>query len=107
MRGCGECALVFSPVSVGNIHAAGIGEQPHTGYDELNFDAKFDLDLTPKARLTFAYQQTDLNDIWRTHSTIHGVSYEGTTPGTDRERILDQRRQLTGTSVVLGVQVKF
>ena len=91
----------FSPVSVGNIHAAGIGEQSHTGYDGLNFDAKIDLELSPNARLTFAYQQTDLNDIWRTHSTIYGVSYEGTTPGTDRERILDQRRQLAYAQLAL------
>ena len=88
-------------MSVGNIHAAGIGEQSHTGYDGLNFDAKLDLDLTPKARLTFAYQQTDLNDIWRTHSTIYAESYKGTTPGTDRERILDQRRQLAYAQLAL------
>ncbi len=91
----------FSPLSVGNIRAAGLGEQSHTGYDGLNFDAKLDLDLTPKARLTFAYQQTDLNDIWRTHSTIYAESYGGTAPGTDRERILDQRRQLAYAQLAL------
>ncbi|MDQ3620985.1 MAG: TonB-dependent receptor [Verrucomicrobiota bacterium] len=91
----------FSPLSVSDIYAAGIGTQSHTGYDGLSFDAKLDLDLSPKARLTFAYQETDMNDIWRTHSTIYGVSYEGTTPGTDRERILDQRRQLAYAQLAL------
>ena len=91
----------FSPLSVGDIRAAGLGRQSHTGYDGLNFDVKLDVDLSPKARLTFAYQQTDLNDIWRTHSTIYAESYEGTTPGTDRERILDQRRQLAYAQLAL------
>ena len=84
----------FSPLSVGDIRAADLGRQSHTGYDGLSFDAKLDVDLSSEAKLIVAYQQTDLNDVWRTHSTIYGVSYAGTTPGSDLERILDQRRQL-------------
>lgn len=90
----------FSPLSVGDLRAAEIGRQSHTGYDGFSFDGRLDLALTPTTRLTLAYQQTALNDVWRTHSTLYAVPYAGTTPGTDRERILDQRRQLAYAQLI-------
>jgi hemoglobin/transferrin/lactoferrin receptor protein len=72
-----------------------VGRQPKTGYSEQSIDAKLEYFLTPKSRLVFAHQTIDQDDAWRTHSTIYGALWSGTTRGNDLERILDQNRHLT------------
>jgi hemoglobin/transferrin/lactoferrin receptor protein len=80
--------------SFGDVRAAGIGIQPQTGYDELSWDLKFQLHPTADSTLTLAYQQTDQDDVWRTHTTRYAMPWRGTTVGTDFHRILDQQRRL-------------
>lgn len=71
------------------------GLQPRTGYDQWAFDVRLDVALDDHWQLTAVHQQVRQNDVWRTHSTIYGRSYEGTTTGTDRLRLFDQERSLS------------
>ena len=71
-----------------------IGLQPRTGYDEWDADAKFEWRPAPNQSLILAHQSVDQDDVWRTHSTIYAKPWEGTTPGTDLARVLDQTRVL-------------
>jgi hemoglobin/transferrin/lactoferrin receptor protein len=73
----------------------GDGEQPKTGYEETDFDAKAAYRLSPELRLIVAHQTVDQDDAWRTHKTIYAQSFEGTTVGSELERVLDQNRHLT------------
>ena len=79
----------------GNIDAAGLGELPHTGYDEQDFDAKLEYFLDATTRLTLFHQQVRIDDAWRVHKTIHGLSWAGTSVGNELARILDQDRTLS------------
>ena len=71
-----------------------VGTQPRTGYEERNADLRLEYDLVADTTLAFGYQYVDQDDAWRTHRTIHGISWEGTTVGTDRKLSFDQQRQL-------------
>lgn len=71
-----------------------VGTQPRTGYDERNADLRLEYDLSPDTTLAFGYQYVDQDDAWRTHRTIYGISWRGTTVGTDRKLSFDQQRQL-------------
>ncbi|MBN4060333.1 TonB-dependent receptor [Planctomycetaceae bacterium AH-315-I19] len=73
----------------------GAGRQPRTGYDELDGDFKVEYYINPNTRLVLAHQRVDLNDAWRTHRTIFGRPFEGTTVGNELRRVLDQNRELT------------
>lgn len=84
----------FSLKDYGNVRAAGLGEQPYTGYDEWDVDSKFEYFFLPNVRLTIAYQHVNQDDIWRAHKTVHGVSWRGTEVGSEQRRVLGQRRQL-------------
>ena len=79
----------------GNVHSAGYGDQPTTGYDEWAYDARLDISLDPNWTLTAVHQQLRQNDVWRTHATIYGISFEGTRIGTDLKRAFDQERSLS------------
>ncbi len=79
----------------GDFDAAGLGEQRFTGYDEWSADVKFEVSLSEGARLTLSHQRVDQDDIWRTHRTIFGESWEGTTVGNELARILDQEGSLS------------
>src|SRR5690606_18198927 len=72
-----------------------VGRQSHTGYFEYNWDVKLDYLLTPNSQLVLAHQTVDQDDIWRSHATIYGTGWHGTTRGTDLRRSLDQHRDLT------------
>jgi hemoglobin/transferrin/lactoferrin receptor protein len=67
----------------------------NTGYDQWAFDLRLDVALDDQWQLTAAHQQSRQNDVWRTHSTTSGVSFEGTAIGTDRVRSFDQARSLS------------
>jgi hemoglobin/transferrin/lactoferrin receptor protein len=71
------------------------GIQRQTGYDQWAFDVRLDVALDDNWLLTGVHQQARQNDVWRTHDTIYGVSFEGTTIGTNRLRLFDQERSLS------------
>lgn len=71
-----------------------VGEQPRTGYDEWDLDAKVDYWVTPTSRLVYGHQTVRLNDAWRPHATIYGIPWSGTTVGNDWQRSFDQARDL-------------
>ncbi len=71
-----------------------VGLQPKTGYSEWDLDAKVDYHLGPASRLTYGHQSVRLDDAWRTHSTLYGLVWSGTTRGSDLSRVFDQARDL-------------
>ena len=79
----------------GDVQAAGIGRQPKTGYGEWAYDVRFDAALTDQWTLTAAHQQLRQDDVWRTHSTVFGIPWAGSTVGSDLRRSFDQERSLT------------
>lgn len=79
----------------GNVDAASLGNQLYTGYDEWAYDIRLDVALDPDWTLTAVHQQVRQNDVWRTHATIFGRSWEGTAVGTDFRRSYDQERSLS------------
>ena len=81
--------------SYGDVEAGGsTGVQPKTGYDEQDANARVEYELTDTSTLLLGYQYVNQDDAWRTHRTIYGISWNGTTVGTDRELRFDQQRQL-------------
>lgn len=72
-----------------------VGTQKKTGYSEQDWDAKFEHFTDNDARLVIAHQGVNIDDAWRTHTTIYGISWEGTTVGDELKRALDQNRELT------------
>jgi hemoglobin/transferrin/lactoferrin receptor protein len=79
----------------GDLIAADFGELPHTGYDEWAYDVRFDASLNEFWTLTLAHQRLEQDDVWRTHATIHGISFAGSEVGEDLRRLKDQQRQLS------------
>jgi hemoglobin/transferrin/lactoferrin receptor protein len=73
----------------------GTGRQRKTGYDDSAFDVRLNGKLSEHQRLVVAHQTFGMDDAWRTHSTIYGSRWRGTTPSNDQERMLDQNRHLT------------
>jgi len=71
-----------------------VGKQDQTGYAERDWDAKLEYRLNEHSRLVYGHQTVDLDDAMRTHTTIYGLRWNGTTAGTDFERELDQNRDL-------------
>lgn len=71
------------------------GIQRQTGYDQWAYDVRLDVALSNNWQLTAVHQQVRQNDVWRTHTTTSGVSFAGTTLGTDRLRLFDQERSLS------------
>ena len=64
-------------------------------------------DVSPETTLVAGYQYVDQDDAWRTHRTVYGISWEGSSVGTDHELVFDQRRELAylivhGTLHLLG-----
>jgi hemoglobin/transferrin/lactoferrin receptor protein len=71
------------------------GVQPMSGYRENSGDLKLTYRPAGPLRVTAAYQRVRQDDVPRTHATIHGKSFAGTSLGTDWQRNLDQSRDLT------------
>jgi len=71
-----------------------LNDQPKTGYDEWNVDTKAEYRFHPDSKLVLGYQHASQNDVWRTHRTIYGIPWEGTTIGTDKQLSYDQWRDL-------------
>lgn len=70
-------------------------DQPNTGYDEYNLDAKLAVKIAPDWTLTAATFLTRQDDVPRTHKTLFSTSFAGTTIGNELVRELDHRRHLT------------
>jgi hemoglobin/transferrin/lactoferrin receptor protein len=80
----------------GDLRAGGsTGEQPKTGYDELDADIRLTADLGDGHSLTAALQHVNQEDAWRVHKTVFGKSWRGTTVGSELRRSLDQERTLS------------
>lgn len=71
------------------------GEQHNTGYDETAVDVKLEHWTDANTRWVFLHQRLAQDAVPRTHATVFGQSYAGTSVGTDRQRNLDQERSLT------------
>lgn len=79
----------------GDLIAGGTtNEQPYTGYDEFNIDVKLLAELTEDWQLSTAYFKTKQDAVPRTHKTVHGISFAGTTLGNELARETDQEREL-------------
>lgn len=72
-----------------------VGKQPKTGYDERDYDAKAEYAWPSGARLTLGHQFVKQEDAWRTHRTIYGIEWKGTSKGDDLKHSFDQDRTLT------------
>jgi len=70
------------------------GEQPNTGYDEYDVDAKVVMNFGPHRTLTIATQSARQDDVPRTHRTLFAKEWHGTVPGTDLRHDFDQERDL-------------
>lgn len=77
-------------------------ELPRTGYYEWGGDLHCNWFLSENAELEFAYYLIEQNNVWRTHRTIYGKSFHGTTVGTDLHQRYDQDRQLGYISLNLS-----
>jgi hemoglobin/transferrin/lactoferrin receptor protein len=72
-----------------------VGRQEHTGYRELDYDARLDYDAGQDATVTLAHQSVSQHDAWRTHRTIYGIDWQGLKKGDDKVNTFDQYRDLT------------
>jgi len=79
----------------GDLRVGDLGELPQTGYGEWDGDAKMEFWLAPDQKLTLYHQQVHLDDAWRTHRTVYGRSWDGTTVGDDLVHVFDQDRYLS------------
>jgi hemoglobin/transferrin/lactoferrin receptor protein len=71
-----------------------VGLQPNTAHNEWNGDISIAAPLSDTVRVTGMLQAHEQLDVPRTHATIYGISWRGTTVGTDLQRDLDQERAL-------------
>lgn len=71
-----------------------VGIQPNTAHNEWNGDMSIAAALSETVEVTGMIQAHEQLDVPRTHATIHGISWRGTTVGTDLQRDLDQERAL-------------
>lgn len=71
------------------------GRQPNTDHEENAFDIKFEHWLDTDTKLTFLHQQFSQDNVPRTHSTNQGISWRGTSVGSNQRRDNDQNRRLT------------
>ncbi len=79
----------------GDVEAGGaVGRQPKTGYDERDADLKLRYSFAGDTELVAAWQLTDLDDAWRSHRTVFARPWRGTAAGSEKRRVLDQRRRL-------------
>ncbi len=80
----------------GDVDGGGsVGPQEWTGYNVYSGDVRMEYHPDAKTTWTFAHYQLYEDDAWRTHKTIHGISWEGTSIGSERRRVIDEGRSLT------------
>ena len=96
-----ECGISLR--SFGDLRT-GQGVQPRSGYGTSGMDIRFAWE-SGGFDWTLGHDESRVDDAWRTHSTIYGQAFEGTTIGSDLRRVLDHRREktmLTGSSRKVG-----
>jgi len=71
------------------------GRQPNTDHEENGFDLKFEHWLDKNTKLVFLHQEFSQDNVPRTHSTNQGISWRGTSVGSNQRRDNDQNRRLT------------
>jgi hemoglobin/transferrin/lactoferrin receptor protein len=71
-----------------------VGRQKKTGYTEYDYDIKARIKLAGEREIVLAWQSVEQDDIWRTHKTVYGISWNGTTIGDELERSFEQNRRL-------------
>lgn len=59
-----------------------VGLQPRTGYSDFDVNFKADYALSHDSVFTLAHQNVNIDDAWRTHKTIYGKPWLGTTVGS-------------------------
>ncbi len=84
-----------------------VGRQEKTGYHELDYDAKVRVALKGDRELVFAHMAVDQDDVWRTHRTPYGISWHGTTVGTEPVHTFDQDHSLTYLRYIDREQTRF
>jgi hemoglobin/transferrin/lactoferrin receptor protein len=95
LGGTGAILAGFSAKRFGDlVGGKQVGVMEKTGYRETDADIKAVLDLGGDWTLTSAVQHVSIEDAWRTHKTIYGISWHGTTVGNEKKRALDQQRDL-------------
>ena len=72
-----------------------VGVQKKTGYGVCSGDVKIEYHPDPTTTWTFAHYQLYEDDAWRTHKTIYGTSWHGTTVGNEYGRVIDESRSLS------------
>lgn len=72
-----------------------VGRQERTGYHELDYDGKLRFNLKGDRELIFAHFKVDQDDVWRTHRTPYGISWQGTAIGTEPVHTFDQDHSIT------------
>jgi len=88
----------FGGKTFGEVQTGG-DQQEGTGYDEWNGDFKIEYLLNDNVRLVGAHYQVRQNNVPRTHKTadredFHSIT-QGSLPGDEISRELDQERRLT------------
>ena len=100
-----EVKLSHISRSFGDLEAGrNIGRQFYTGYDSHASEVQIHHKLGDDAQLMLGFQNTLLDDVPRTHKTIHSMTWEGLTPGSELWRKLDQERQLYYSKLSWGNQ---
>jgi len=77
----------------GDLHS-GDGRNPYTGYDEWNGDFRFLWNVGERVLLTIGFQYVNHDGVPRTHKTIYGRPWKGTSKGNELKRELDHERTL-------------
>lgn len=85
----------FSAKQLGDLRGGkNTGKQANSGYDEYDFDAKWLWQLADNWQLNSALFSSRQLDVPRTHKTIFGKSFAGTTVGNELRRDTDLSRKL-------------
>lgn len=91
----GATGGAFSDLNAGG----SLGSQPSTNYHNYYADARLDYRFDDHWSVGLLAQIGRLENINRVHRTTDGVSYAGTTPGSDRSRDFDWDRDLVALFV--------
>jgi hemoglobin/transferrin/lactoferrin receptor protein len=82
----------------GDIEDSAVGRMKNTGYEETDWDMRYDASVGDAARLTLAYQSLEQDDVWRWHRTLYSPGWKHgshvAAPGSWVANIYDQGREL-------------
>ena len=82
----------------GDIRDSSVGHMENTGYDETDWDLRYDRALGAATRLTVAWQDVEQDDVWRWHRTVYNPGWTRgghvAAPGTWLANTYDQGRSL-------------